>query len=192
MLAQTNQEADRTLLDTGTHPAATHEAGPWLWAMEEMRAATLDTLERIEQGGLGQEFLDWRGADGRDNSVATVLYHVAHVEVGWLYYDMLGSELPADMRQIVPEGGRDEEGRLPHIPGLTFEQLREKLALTRERFLQIMSQLTPEEWRTASEPEGEDYAVTPAWIAFHLLEHEAGHLYEVRRMVRKWLEHKRG
>ncbi len=176
----------------GHYPAATAEAGPWLWAMEEMRASTLGTLERIEKGGLGQEFLDWRGLGGEDNSVATLLFHVARVEVGWVYYDMLGTGLPADMREVVPVGGRDEQGRLPHMEGLSFEQLREKLALTRERFLEVMSRLTPEEWRTASEPDGEEYAVTPAWITFHLLEHEAGHLYEVRRMVRKWLEHERG
>lgn len=172
----------------GSYQGAIPEVGTWLWGMQQVRAGTLNTLERIEQAALGQEFLDWRGLDGTDNSVGTVLYHVAHVEVGWLYYDMLMTDFPEDIQAIVPIGGRDEHGRLPHIRGLSFDDLRDKLARTRERFLEVISGLTLDQWHKVSEPEGEDYVVSPAWITFHLLEHEAGHLYEIRRMVRKWLE----
>lgn len=179
---------ERRQLSMGTYPGAVPEVGPWLWGMEAIRRATLSTLQRIEDAGLGQEFLDWRGPNGKDNSVGAILYHVAHVEVGWLYFDMLMTGFPPDMEAIVGIGARDDQGYLPHVSGLSFEELREKLALTRARFLQIMSGLTLEQWHTPSEPEGEDYAVTPAWIAFHLLEHEAGHLYEARRVVRKWRE----
>src|SRR5690625_957417 len=34
---------------------------------------------------------------------------------------------------------------------------------------------------------GEDYAVTPGWINYHLLEHEAEHRAEILRLVRKWV-----
>ncbi len=62
------------------------------------------------------------------------------------------------------------------------------MARARERFLEVIRGLSREEWNRLREPEGEDYAATPGWIVFHLLEHEAGHLYEIRRVVRKWLE----
>lgn len=184
-------QGERRRFELGSHSGANPAVGPWLAAMEQLRGLTLTTLARIESAGLGQEFLDWRGSDGNDNWVGSVLYHVAHVEVGWLYFDLLATGgLPQDLEEIVPIGGRDEQGRLPHITGLGFGDLWEKLALTRQRYLEVIAPLTSEEWRTASEPEGEDYAVTPAWATFHLLEHEAGHLYEVRRMVRKWREAK--
>lgn len=186
-----SDQANRQQLDMGTYPGALPEVGAWLWGMEAVRQGTLGALERMERAGLGQEFLDWRGPGGTDNSVATILYHVAHVEVGWLYYDMLMTGFPDDMQAIVPIGGRDDQGRLPHVAGLSYRELREKLALTRQRFLEVMSGLTREQWHAYSAPEGEDYAATPAWITFHLLEHEAGHLFEVRRMARKWGESRR-
>jgi hypothetical protein len=28
-----------------------------------------------------------------------------------------------------------------------------------------------------------DYKVTPAWVVYHLLEHEAGHVYQISSIV---------
>ena len=44
------------------------------------------------------------------------------------------------------------------------------------------------DWRTLRSPPGEDYSATPEWIVFHLVEHEAGHLYGIHRLVRLWRE----
>jgi hypothetical protein len=173
----------------GTYPeAAVPEVGQWLWGMQAVRRGLLNTLDRIEKAGFGQQFLDWRGPDGNDNSVGTLLYHVAGVEMGWLYCDMLMTGFPDEVQAWFPLDDRDETGRLRFIPGLGFEEHRTRLARTRERFLEVVAGLSLEDWRRLREPEGEDYAVTPGWIVFHLLEHEAGHLYEIRRLVRKWRE----
>lgn len=173
----------------GTYPKATvPEVGQWLWGMQEVRRGLLSTLDRIEQAGFGQEFLDWRGPDGNDNSVGTLLYHVAGVEMGWLYFDMLMTGFPDEVQEWLPFDDRNETGQLRYLPGITFEEHRTRLAKARERFLEVVGGLSLDEWNRLREPEGEDYAVTPGWIVYHLLEHEAGHLYEIRRMVRKWLE----
>ncbi len=182
----------RRKLALGAFTGAIPEVGPWLWAMEDARRATLDTLGRIERAGFGQEFLDWRGPDGKDNSVAALLYHIAIVEASWLYVDMLMEDPPADIRAVMPFDDRDERGDLAQVPGLSFGELREKLAYVRERFLEVVSELSLEEWQRFSAPENEEYEVTPGWIVYHLVEHEHGHLYEIRRMVRKWLEAKAG
>jgi hypothetical protein len=158
--------------------------------MQEVRRGLLSTLDRIEQAGFGQQFLDWRGPDGEDNSAGTLLYHVAGVEMGWLYIDMLMTGFPAEVQEWLPFDDRDETGHLRYLPGITFEEHRKRLARTRERFLEVVGGLSLEEWNRLREPAGEDYAVTPGWIVYHLLEHEAGHLYEIRRLVRKWLEAK--
>jgi hypothetical protein len=38
---------------------------------------------------------------------------------------------------------------------------------------------TPEDWPTLRSPHGEDYDVSPEWAVFHLVEHEAGHAYQI-------------
>jgi hypothetical protein len=35
------------------------------------------------------------------------------------------------------------------------------------------------DWRTPRSPKNEDYSVTPEWMVFHLVEHEAGHIFQV-------------
>lgn len=183
-----SNQPERRHHSMGSYPGAVPEIGVWLWGMQEVRAGLLDALNRVEQAGFGQWFLEWRGLDGDDNSVASLAYHVAHIEMDWLYSDMLMTPYPDDILELVPLGARDEQGRLPHITGLGFSELRERLNRTRQRFLDVVSGLTLEEWGRVREPAGEDYAVTPAWIVFHLLEHESGHYFEIRRMARKWLE----
>ncbi len=187
-MTEAAKRPERRLHTAGNHHGALPEIGTWLWGMKEARRGLLRTLERIEAAGFGQEFLDWRGIDGKDNSVGTVLYHVAGVEMGWLYFDLLMTALPDDVKERFPEEDRAEDGNLRHFPGETLDQHRDRLAWTRQRFLESVSALSLEEWHELRSPEGEDYAATPAWIVFHLLEHEAGHLYEIRRVVRKWLE----
>lgn len=179
--------SDRFIDRMGSYPGAAPEIGVWLWAMQEVRRNLLDTLERVERAGFGQEFLDWRGPDGDDNSVGTLLYHVAGVELGWLYHDILGTGFPEDIGALFPLDDRTEDGRLRPLPGVTLAEHRERLARSRERFLEIVSPLTVEEWHELKYPPDEEYAMSPAWTVFHLVEHEAGHLYEVRRMARKWL-----
>jgi uncharacterized damage-inducible protein DinB len=48
-----------------------------------------------------------------------------------------------------------------------------------------MRDLPPEEWSRLREPEGEPYAVAPAWMVFHLVEHEAGHAAQIASMRRR-------
>src|SRR5690606_37259482 len=50
--------------------SATAEVGHGLWAMEEARRGLLRTIT-----GLDQDALDWRGRDGSDNSIGSLLYH---------------------------------------------------------------------------------------------------------------------
>ncbi len=176
----------RRIQELDPYPAATPEVGTWLGAMEKVRGGLLRTLGRIDAAGWGNEFLDWRGPQGDDNSVGTLLYHIAWVELGWLYFDIMLGDAPADLKELLPVHGWDDQERLTHIPGKSMQEHLELLAEARRRFLEQIAPMMLEDWRTLRSPEGDDYSATPEWVVFHLVEHEAGHMYEIHRMVRKW------
>lgn len=187
-MSDTADRSDRRVHALGSYSGAAPEIGQWLWAMEETRRGLLSTLSRIEKAGFGQEFLDWQGADGKDNSLGTLLYHIAGVEMGWLYVDMLMTGFPADVQERFPVDDHTDDGRMRYITGLALQDHLDNLAWTRRRFLDVVGALSVEEWNELKSPPNEDYSITPGWIVFHLVEHEAGHLYEIRRLVRKWRE----
>ncbi len=178
-------QAERTILTLSTEPALTAEAGIWLGAIQSVRSSLLLTLERIRAAGWGQEFLDWQGPDGDDNSVGSLLYHIAAVELGWNYFDMHEGAVPEDVKQLMSIDGWTD-GRLTHVPGRDLAAHLELLQEARDRLVQVVSAIDEDEWQRLRYPPDEDYAMSPAWTVLHLIEHEAGHTYEIRRMVRKW------
>lgn len=181
MTEPTSANADREVLQMIPKPATAPEIGPWLWAMEETRRGLLRTVR-----GLGQDALDWRGASGEDNSIGSLLYHIALVELSWLYEDMLLVEPPADIVVLLPHPSRAPQGGLQHVESETLTQHLERLEKARADFMRHLTPMTPTDWHTFREPPDTDYAVTPAWAVFHLVEHEAGHLFQIREILRRW------
>src|SRR5438093_13210679 len=98
-------EPEREVL--ALEPAADDpEVGRWLSAMEDARR---DTLREVE--GLPDEAVDWR-ADGGENTIGTLLYHVALVEADWLLTDILGSDgAPLWPHDWLPFEDRDDDRR---------------------------------------------------------------------------------
>lgn len=164
-------------------PASAPLIGSWLWGMEETRRGLLATVR-----GLDQQQLDWRGPTGRDNSIGSLLYHIALVELDWLHYDLLLTEPPQEVLASFPHHHRTPDGRLAHVEGVSIDDHLERMALVRRHFLEALRPMSLQDWHAVREPEGVDYAVTPAWTVFHLVEHEAGHLFEIRALKRRWLE----
>ena len=148
--------------------------GAWLWAMEEVRRRTLRLVQ-----GLDQRTLDWEGPDGRENAIGTLLYHIADVELGWLFWDLLQSDLPASAKDDFPFEPRGPDGRLTPVLGQPLEAHLGRLARSRALFLETFRTLPPSEWRRLRLPKDEDYAVAPEWAVFHLVEHEAGHAFQI-------------
>lgn len=163
------------------YPSAAPEVAPWLWAMEETRRGLLATVK-----GLAQPALDWRGPTGSDNSIGALLYHVALIEMSWLYDDVLGEEPPDDIVALFPHDHRDAHGVLHQAPAQTLKDHLHRLGVTRARFLEVVAPMSADVWHTPREPKGEDYACSPAWVVFHLVEHEAGHTFQVREIKRRW------
>ena len=160
-------------LQMKTLPGYEPEIGRWLWALEEVRHRTLDSVE-----GLDQETLDWEGPQGSENAIGSLLYHIAIVEMYWLYFDVLRTELPSAVKTLLPiEMGT--EGRLTNVPAIPLAEHLERLHRTREMFLTNFHDMSRSDWEQLRSPKDMDYRVTPAWAVFHLVEHEAGHAAQI-------------
>lgn len=152
------------------------EIAVWLWAMEEARKKT-----KAYVWGVGQDVLDWAGPDRSENSVGTLLYHLAAVEMGWLYGDILEQPFP---EEDFPWPGTTQS-RLTPVVGVSVEDHLARLDRCRATFLEAMKAVTPADWLRLRYPAGEHYAVTPAWAVFHLVEHEAGHAAQIGVMTKR-------
>ena len=148
------------------------EVGRWLAAMQGARNDTLREL-----GDLSDVALDWRPSSGAD-SIGTILYHVALVEVDWLLVDILGTDpAPAWAEELFPDTDRSEGGQLTPIAGLTLTQHLERLAAVRTQLLEHLRSMPVDDFIRARPRADAD--VSPVWVIHHLLQHEAEHRSQI-------------
>jgi len=164
------QDVRNTLVITPL--AALHpEIGRFLWMMDDVRTITKDVV-----AGISQAALDWSAAPAT-NTIGTLLYHIALVEIDWLYYDALQQDLPDDMVALFPYDSRDENRHLTVVNDVSLADHLARLDKVRARFHEVYATLSLDDFRRPrSLPE---YDATPEWIAYHLIEHEAGHRGEI-------------
>lgn len=138
-----------------------------LACLEWERGKTLEVVE-----GLPVEALDAR-AEGFPNSIGSLLYHVAAIELDWLYSEILEQPVPDELLTLFPAEVRDEHGRLAFFGGVELSDHLERLAAVRRTLLAEHEDMTDKNFYRARilEP----YDVNPAWVLYHLLEHEAKH-----------------
>jgi uncharacterized damage-inducible protein DinB len=142
-----------------------------LWMMQDSRQMTLDTI-----AGLDQATLDWEPEIG-GNSVGSLLYHIAGVEMDWLYTEVLEQEPPAEIIALFPSDMRDDDGHLARWRGEDLSALEHRLSEVRRRLLATYASMNPADFRRARSLD--DYDVTPEWVLHHLLQDEAVHRGEI-------------
>lgn len=153
------------------------EIGRWLWAFEDARRRTLEQLGRLEQ-----DIIDWQPPEGGE-SVGAILYHIAAIEADWLFTEVLQQPLPEVIESFFPHKVRDEDGRLSHVVGDTFEEHLVRLAAVRETALTAYRQMDLADFRRVrSLPE---YDVTPEWVLHHLMQHEAEHRSQIGSLINR-------
>ena len=107
------RESKKELLTVGTIQAGEPEIGRFLWLLEAARRQLKRTLNEIDE-----QWLDWE-PPYNGNSIGTLLYHIAAIEIDWLYEEVLQTKFPAEITALLPFAVRDETGRLTavrHIP----------------------------------------------------------------------------
>ena len=157
--------------------------GRWLWALQEARKRTLQLLQNAAPD---QSVLDWDGPDGNENTIGSLLYHIAEVEMGWLWGNIKGLlEMPPDIQAAFPfESEYEATGRITSVPGVPLGEHLARLERSREVFLTEVRGMPATEWQTLKpDPLDSTYEATPEWILYHLIEHELEHNEQISAML---------
>lgn len=159
-------------------PGYPPEVGLWLATLEDARQLTKEVLE-----GITPAAIDFR-TPCIDNTIGTLLYHIACVEVDWLYAEVLEQDFPPELVALFPYEMRDEAGRLTYVEGISLADHLDRLDRTRATLLTAFQAISVEDHRRSRSLEY--YDVTPEWVIHHLCQHEAEHrgqIMEARRLA---------
>ena len=154
-----------------TLPGHAPEVGRWLWALEDARRRTKDALKDLPAAAV-----DWTPPDG-GNSLGTLLYHIAAIEIDWLCADVLEHKCAPEVWDLFPYEVRDGADRLIPVPGLSLDEHLKRLETVRRIVLDAFRGMTVAEFHRPRR--FEKYDVTPEWVLHHLLQHEAEHRGEM-------------
>ena len=162
-------------------PDCPPEIGRGLWALEDMRRRTKQALAELDESTL-----DWLPPTG-GNSIGTLLYHLAAIELDYLYSDVLEAPepWPEAVMRLFPVDVRDAHGRLTRVSGVPLTEHIERLDMVRAQLLATLREMSLEEYRRPRTLP--DYQVTPEWVVHHLSQHEAEHRGHLA-LVRSWAE----
>lgn len=149
------------------------EIGAALWQLEDTRRRTLGVLKDIPN-----EYVDY---DVQGNTIGTILYHIAVIEMDWLFVEILNEPIPDEVTQLFPEDVRDQEGHLTPVKALTLEQHLSRLSEIRKILKEKLQGMTVDEfYRKRIFPQ---YEVSPEWVMHHLSQHEAEHRGEIGSVI---------
>lgn len=151
--------------------------GAELWRMNDARQRTLEALARIEDG-----FLDRLPAFG-GNTIGTLLYHVAAIELDWLYADALAMPFPEEAAAWFPHEVREDGRRLTTVIGEPLDRHLDRLEWVRERLIEEYGKLSLSRFATARPNLDGAYRVSPEWVLHHLSQHEAEHRGHIQSLI---------
>lgn len=140
--------------------------GEALWRLEDARKRTLAVI-----AGLSEERVNDPPAIGR-NTIGSLLYHVAAIELDWLYADILQEPFPEGVEEWFPVDVRNQAGELSNVSE-PLARHAERMAWVRAQLVARISILPPE--AMDEEHENDGTRSTPAWVLHHLAQHEAEH-----------------
>lgn len=143
------------------------EAGRAIWRLQDARTRTLRTLAALTDVEVDME------PPGGGDTIGTLLYHMAAIELDWLFVDILQRDFPDDLAPWFHSSVRGDDDRLTPVRGEPVTLHMERLAVVRTVLVDELRALPAEEFeRPRSVGEHE---VTPMWVLHHLAQHEAEH-----------------
>lgn len=157
------------------------QVGLFFAQLEDVRRKLLDDTR-----GLTVDELEWQPAPGM-NTIGMLLAHIALVEVGWIGAAALGldffkiNELPVSFADSgIPLAPGAPPAAALHGKDLAFydDVLKRARAFTQ----QALAGLTEEDlarMRSRIRRDGTEVHYNVGWAIHHVLEHEAGHAYQI-------------
>ncbi|MFJ6208658.1 DinB family protein [Lysinibacillus sp. NPDC092081] len=149
------------------------EIGRWIWCLEDVRRTLLKKISDISQQQLDAKL--------NGHSIGALLYHIALIEADWLYEEVLGGKWNPEIRSLFPQEDRNEDGTLSYISEQTLDEHLHRLQCVRDELLFHFRSMDLEDWRESRNLL--HYDVTPEWVIYHLLEHEAHHRGQIFQML---------
>src|SRR5687768_13933327 len=128
----------------------------WLWALNDTRRRTIVVLEHVPAAAV-----DWHPPHSQQ-SIGTILYHLALIEADWLYTEVLEQSYPAHIATLLPYDARDEHGLLTHIQGVGLAEHRSRLEMVRQEVLRVYQAMDLHDFYRVRHLS--DYDVTPEWV----------------------------
>jgi len=150
--------------------------GQWLSAIQDTRRRTTEFLSSIEP-----DWIDFV-PDDKEESIGTILYHLAAIEASWLYTEVLETSFPLEIDALFPYDVRDDNGKLTSVND-TMQSHLNRLKIVREMLLDGFSKMSPKEFVTKKE--FEEYDVSPVYVLHHLMQHEAEHRSQINAIGMK-------
>lgn len=169
----------------GVRPFHLDPAGAFPPLMGRFVTMLVDTRRRLHRDltDLDPEELD-RTLPWAPNSVGTLLYHIAAIELDWTHSDLLGTEFPDGTSEWFAADVRNESGVLSPVIEPYGRHLA-RLAWTRGQLMAALASLDDADLDETRGEGGDANGV--AWILHHLMQHEAEHrgqIGEVRAALR--------
>ena len=152
-------------------PDCEPEIGRVLGMIEDCRYRTREALTDLNPAAV-----DFVGGFN-NHSIGTLLYHIANVELDWLYFEVTEKALPETVWDTMPVAMRNEQGKLSPLSGVGLDDHWQRLDFVRGLLLDVYKPMTLEDYRRPRALE--KYDVTPEWVLHHLMQHEAGHRDEL-------------
>lgn len=113
-----------------------------------------------------------------ENSIGTLLYHLAAIELDWTFSDLLGADesgFPDGTGEWFPIDVREEDGKLSPVVEPLSRHLG-RLEWVRGHLLNTLRAMTDAELdRTLNEGHPDNTECGGAWVLHHLMQHEAEH-----------------
>ncbi len=157
------------------HLAPTPGFDPLAGRLVTMLADTRRRLHR-DLEGLAPDELDRLPGWG-PNSIGTLLYHIAAIELDWTFADLLGrsdGEFPDGTAEWFPVDVREDGGRLMPVVD-PLERHMERLEWVRQHLLETIRAMSDDDLDRTYNEGDPDQEVGGAWILHHLMQHEAEH-----------------
>lgn len=158
--------------------------GTWLWILQDTRQMTLDILK-----GLDDKTANWVTPDGM-NSIGSLLYHIAAIEMSWLYDDIFEEmKYPLKIEELMNYDVCEDDKALTSIIVEPLKHHLNRLKICRQHFLSAFKGMSLEEF--CHPRKLDDYELTPEWALHQLIQHEAEHRGQIGE-IRKLAEHALG